>query len=250
MRDTVEAARERIRRAFRSNKIGGKAPRKRYGLTDAELAELRAVITPGAKRNPFKPALQFRDHVIIELMLATGLRRGELLKLKLSHLPFGPKNTLTVERSPDDKEDGRRNEPQVKTREREIPVPKPLAVKLWRYAQKYRKPGRHPYLFTSHRGGSPLDAAGVNGVFSLLVKRCFPDLRGKLHPHILRHTFNNRLMDKALELGWSDDRRNKVQTYLNGWSENSSMPEIYTRRLVEAEAMVLAEKYQAELYRS
>jgi hypothetical protein len=57
-------------------------------------------------------------------------------------------------------------------------------------------------------------------------------------------------MDKALELGWSDDRRNKVQTYLNGWSENSSMPEIYTRRLVEAEAMVLAEKYQAELYRS
>ncbi len=146
--------------------------------------------------------------------------------------------------------DVRRNEPQVKTREREIPVPKPLAVELWRYAQKYRRPGRHPYLFTSHRGGVPLDAAGVNGIFSLLVKRCFPNLQGKLHPHILRHTFNNRLMDKALELGWSDDRRNKVQTYLNGWSENSSMPEIYTRRLVEAEAMVLAEKYQAELYRS
>ena len=250
VRDTVEAARERIRRAFRSNKVGGRAPRKRYGLTDPELAELRAVVTPGAKRNPFKPALQFRDHVIIELMLATGIRRGELLKLKLSHLPFGPKTTLTVERSPDDKEDVRRNEPQVKTREREIPVPKPLAVELWRYAQKYRRPGRHPYLFTSHRGGVPLDAAGVNGIFSLLVKRCFPNLQGKLHPHILRHTFNNRLMDKALELGWSDDRRNKVQTYLNGWSESSSMPEIYTRRLVEAEAMVLAEKYQAELYRS
>lgn len=90
----------------------------------------------------------------------------------------------------------------------------------------------------------------MNGIFSLLVKRCLPHLRGKLHPHILRHTFNNRLMDKALELGWSDDRRNKVQTYLNGWSENSSMPAIYTRRLVEAEAMVLAERYQAELYRS
>ena len=48
-------------------------------------------------------------------MLATGIRRGELLKLKLSHLPFGPKATLTVERSPDDKEDVRRNEPQVKS---------------------------------------------------------------------------------------------------------------------------------------
>ena len=188
VRDTVEAARERIRRAFRSNKVGGRAPRKRYGLTDPELAELRAVVTPGAKRNPFKPALQFRDHVIIELMLATGIRRGELLKLKLSHLPFGPKTTLTVERSPDDKEDVRRNEPQVKTREREIPVPKPLAVELWRYAQKYRRPGRHPYLFTSHRGGVPLDAAGVNGIFSLLVKRCFPNLQREItSPHSPAH---------------------------------------------------------------
>jgi integrase len=247
---SVEAARERIRRAFRSNKVNGRAPLKRYGLSDAELTELRAVVTPGAKRNPFKPALQFRNHVIIELMLATGLRRGEVLKLKLSHLPFGPKHTLTVERSPDDKEDSRRNEPQVKTREREIPIPKPLAVELWRYVQKHRKPARHSYLFTSQRGGVPLDAAGVNGIFSLLVKRCFPGLEGKLHPHILRHTFNNRLMDTARELGWSDDRRQKVQTYLNGWSDNSRMAETYTRRLVEAEAMVLAEKYQAELYRS
>lgn len=250
VRDTVESARETIRRAFRSNKISGKAQRKRYGLTDEEIAQLRAAVAPGARQNPFKPALQFRNHVIIELMLAAGLRRGELLKLKLSHLPVGPKNTLTVERSPDDKEDGRRNEPQVKTREREIPIPKPLAVDLWRYVQTHRKAGRHPYLFTSHRGGNPLDPAAVNGIFSLLVERCFPDLRRKLHPHILRHTFNHRLMDKALELGWSDDRRNKVQTYLNGWSENSSMPETYTRRLIEAEAMVLAEKYQAELYRS
>jgi integrase len=250
VRETVEAARERIRRAFRSNKVNGRAPLKRYGLSDAELTELRAVVTPGAKRNPFKPALQFRNHVIIELMLATGLRRGELLKLKLGHLPFGPKHTLTVERSPDDIEDSRRNEPQVKTREREIPIPKPLAVELWRYVQKHRKPARHSYLFTSQRGGVPLDAGGVNGIFSLLVKRCFPGLEGKLHPHILRHTFNNRLMDTARELGWSDDRRQKVQTYLNGWSDNSRMAETYTRRLVEAEAMVLAEKYQAELYRS
>ncbi len=249
VRDTVEVARERIRRAFRSNKLGGRAAQKRYGLTDEELAELREVVTPGARRNPFKPGVQFRNHIIVELMLATGLRRGELLKLKLTHLPLGPKNTLTVERSPDDKQDGRRNEPQVKGREREIPIPKPLAVEVWRYAQKHRKPGSHPYLFTSQRGGSPLDAAGVNRIFSLLVERCFPRLHGRLHPHVLRHTFNNRLMDKALEMGWSDDQRKKVQTYLNGWRENSSMPEVYTRRLVEAQAMELAAKYQAELYR-
>ena len=55
VRDTVEAARERIRRAFRSNKIGGKAPRKRYGLTDAELAELRAVSRREPSETPSSP---------------------------------------------------------------------------------------------------------------------------------------------------------------------------------------------------
>jgi len=123
-------------------------------------------------------------------------------------------------------------------------------VELWRYAQKHRKPGRHPYLFTSQRGGVPLDVSGLNGIFSCLVRRCFPDLRGKLHPHNIRHTFNNRLLEKARELGWSDDQQQKVQTYLNGWAEGSIMPEIYTRAVVEAQAMELAERYQAELYRS
>lgn len=249
-RTSAETSRERIQRAFRSNKLAGKSLRKRYGLDENEIAELRAVVRPACPRNPFKPTVRFRNYVIVELMLATGLRRGEVLKLKLRHLPQGPKNTLTVERAPDEKGDPRRNEPAVKTREREIPIPKALAVELWRYAQKHRKPGRHPYLFTSQRGGVPLDVSGLNGIFSCLVRRCFPDLRGKLHPHNIRHTFNNRLLEKARELGWSDDQQQKVQTYLNGWAEGSIMPEIYTRAVVEAQAMELAERYQAELYRS
>lgn len=250
VRETVEMSRERIQRAFRSNKLGGKAVKKRLGLNEKEVAELREAIRPGNLRNPFKPAVQFRNYVIVELMLATGLRRGEVLKIKLSHLPIGPKNTLTVQRAPGDKDDTRRNEPAVKTREREIPIPKSLAVELWRYAQKHRKPGKHPYLFTSQRGGAPLDVSGMNWIFGCLVGRWFAHLRGKLHPHNIRHTFNNRLMEKARELGWSDDQQQKVQTYLNGWAEGSAMPEIYTRAVIEAQAMELAEKYQAELYRS
>lgn len=247
---TADTSRERIERAFRSNKLAGRSLRKRYGLDEEEIAELREVIRPESPRNPFKRRVRFRNHLIVELMLATGLRRGEVLKIKLSHLPQGLKNTVTVQRVPDEKDDTRRNEPAVKTREREIPIPKALAVELWRYAQKHRKPGRHPYLFTSQRGGVPLDVAALNGIFSSLVRRCFPHLRGKLHPHNIRHTFNNRLLEKAQEMGWSDDQQRKVQTYLNGWAEGSVMPEIYTRAVIEAQAMELAEKYQADLYRS
>jgi integrase len=250
IRESVETGRERIQRAFRSNKLGGRAVRVRLGLTEQEVAELREVVKPEGRRNPFKPAVRFRNYVIVELMLATGLRRGEVLKVKLSHLPRGPKQTLTVQRAPDDKDDTRRNEPAVKTREREIPIAKSLAVDLWRYAQKHRKTGKHSYLFTSQRGGVPLDVAGINWIFSSLVRQCFPHLRGKLHPHNIRHTFNNRLLEKARDLGWSDDQQQKVQTYLNGWAEGSIMPEIYTRAVIEAQAMELAEKYQADLYRS
>lgn len=250
IRDTVETAKERIRRAFRGNRMGGRTPRQRFGLTPDEVAALRQVITPGAQQNPFKKPLQFRNYLIIELMLATGVRRGELLKIKLQHLPQGPKDTLTVERSPDDKQDSRRNEPQVKTRGREIPLPKTLAIDLWKYAQQHRKRGNHSYLFTSHRNGAPLDSAGVNWIFDLIVSRCFPELKGRLHPHILRHTFNHRLVEQALLLGWSDAERHKVQVYLNGWSDGSTMPAVYSRGAIEAQAMELAERYQASLYQS
>ncbi len=246
----TETTRERIRRAFRSNKVAGRSVRKRYGLDDAEVDELRKAIRPESRQNPFKPAMRIRNQVIVELMLATGLRRGEVLKLKIGHLPKGPKDTLTVERAPDEKGDSRRNEPAVKTREREIPIPKALALALWRYVQKERKTGTHSYLFTSQRGGTPLDASGLNGIFRCLVRRCFPRLHGKLHPHNIRHTFNNRLIERARDLGWSDSQLQKVQAYLNGWTEGSVMPEIYSRTVIEAQARELAEHYQAELYRS
>lgn len=246
--ETVDSATARINRAFRSNYKGGKTSPPRYGLTHEEVVELRECIKPGTEQNPFKRPLQFRNYLIVELLLVTGIRRGELLKLKLKHLPQGPKKTLTIERSPDDNEDARKREPQVKTLGREIPIPKPLAVDLWKYAQKYRKRGNHTYLFTSNRGGIPLDSAGVNWIFQLLVERCLPHLKGRLSPHILRHTFNDRLTEEAMALGWDEDQRGKTQRYLNGWSEDSKMPDIYTRRIIEAQAMTIAESFQAKLY--
>ncbi|HEX8131594.1 MAG TPA: site-specific integrase [Pyrinomonadaceae bacterium] len=247
IKETVENVKESLQNAFRGNQIGGESI-PRQGLTIEEVAQLREVIKPGAKRNPFKASLQFRNHVIIELMLATGIRRGELLKIKLRHLPYGPKITLSIERAPDDPEDTRRNEPRVKTLEREIPLPKWLAKALWEYARKHRKKGNHPYLFTSNRDGSPLGLAAINFIFSLLVQKCFPNLDGRLSPHIMRHTFNSGIQDKGMELGWDEERVKKVQKYLGGWNEQSTMADRYARRFIEAQASEVAEKYQTALY--
>ncbi|MET0462602.1 MAG: site-specific integrase, partial [Chitinophagaceae bacterium] len=247
IKKTVENAKESLRNAFRSNHIGGEsAPRQ--GLALEEVAELREVIRPGARRNPFKAKLQFRNYLIIELMLATGIRRGEVLKIKLSHLPHGPKVTLTIERSSDDPLDTRRKEPKVKTLGREIPIPRWLAKALWEYARKSRKKGHHPYLFTSNLDGAPLSLDAINYIFSHLVKKCFPHLKDQLYPHILRHTFNSGIQGKGTELCWDEEQIKKVQRYLGGWTEQSAMPDRYARRFIEAKALEVAEKYQAALY--
>jgi len=247
VRETVEKAKESVRRAFYGNRVSGKTAPK-MGLAKEELEALRRVIKPGAAGNPFKKSVQFRNYLIITLMLMTGIRRGELLKLKMSHLPHGPKETLTIARAPDDKGDPRRKEPQVKTLGREIPITKAFAKSLWEYALKHRRKGAHQYLFTSHRGGVPLDAGGVNWIFALLVRECFPKLKGRLHPHVMRHTFNDWLVWQARESGWTDKQCDDTQKYLNGWSDNSNMPQNYTRRVIEAQALELAEKYQNHLY--
>lgn len=248
VRETLKVAISRVRRAFRSNHKAGQTTVKRYGLSRKDVEEIREVMRPKASQNPFRRSTQFRNQLIFELMLATGIRRGELLKIKLQHLPVGSKTTLSIIRAPDDKDDLRRHEPQVKTRMREIPLPRQLCVELWKYVQKHRKNNCTPYLFTSARHGAPLDSGGVNWIFSFLVKKCFPHLQGKLTPHAMRHTFNEMLVESARSLDWNEAQIKDLQRYLNGWSENSEMPAHYTRRLIEAQAMEVAERFQQALY--
>jgi len=54
---------------------------------------------------------------------------------------------------------------------------------------------------------SPASVAGCPWMFrgernlQLSCKALLPGFTGKLHPHNIRHTFNNRLLEKARELG-------------------------------------------------
>jgi len=247
--ENLETASKRIHRSFSCERKGGHTVLKRHGLSHEELEEIRQVIKPGAKQNPFKKAVQFRNHLIFELMLATGVRRGELLKIKLAHLPLGPKTTLSIVRAPDDKADPRRHEPQVKTRMRDIPLHRTLSIDLWRYVQRHRKKaGNDQYLFTSTRGGLPLASGSINWIFSFLISKRLPHLKGRLSPHTLRHTFNELLVEVAREQGREESQIKDLQRYLNGWSEQSDMPTRYTRRIIEDEAMKIAAEFQDSLY--
>src|ERR1017187_8824181 len=56
------------------------------GLTPTETTLLKQIILPGSALNPFKPDNQVRNWLMIEILLMTGLRCGELLKLKTTDI--------------------------------------------------------------------------------------------------------------------------------------------------------------------
>ena len=248
IRKRLRDAKRRIQRAFKAYKAVESVERaRRYGLTDNELQELRKLSIPGGPQNPFRKQIQNRNYLIIEIMLATGVRAGELLKMRLQDLPRGPKQTVSIVRQPDDAKDPRKDEPRVKTRSREIPIPRKLATELVGYVQKERGYCNHQYLFISSRGRAPLSRSGLSNIFSVIQAKSPVGTRA-VYPHLLRHTFNDLLMDRAKQTGMPDDVRIKVQNFLCGWVEGSSQSEVYTRRFVEAEALQLLGQYQQSLW--
>ncbi|MFJ3483158.1 hypothetical protein ACIPL1_07205 [Pseudomonas sp. NPDC090202] len=79
-----------VERRFESHIINVRPDRTRYrSLTDAQLQIIRTLIRPGALENPFPKRLQLRNWLMIELLLETGIRRGELLKLYTTDINQG-----------------------------------------------------------------------------------------------------------------------------------------------------------------
>ncbi|MCD9046722.1 site-specific integrase [Luteimonas sp. MHLX1A] len=74
-------------------------------------------------RNPFRnPDIQLRNAIIFGLFRHTGMRRGELLSLRLDQFDLGHEPLVWIRRNHDDKHDSRRHQPVAKTKERPMPL--------------------------------------------------------------------------------------------------------------------------------
>lgn len=198
--------------------------RKKEGLTKADEARLLQVIEPTSPQNPWGRgiskaaiALRHRNQLIVTLMLAFGPRRGDILKLHTGDVKaFGADPTLWIRRRPDDPHDPRDWEPNSKTKERILPLDPSLARMINEYINQHRtqtpKFKRSPYLFLASQSGTPLSSRAVNEIFEAL-KPLFP----VIHPHILRHTHNDRLAEYCKKSGISDKDMTDHAKYLNGW---------------------------------
>lgn len=209
------------------------------GLTEEELKTLFSIIDKNSALNPWKSSFaKTRNELIIFWLYEFGLRRGELLNIKMSDLNF-QEETVSILRRPDDSDDPRTNQPVVKTQARKLAMPKNLLDLTYSYLfgirEKLPESVYHPYLFVADKSGLPMSIPALNKVFSELRKSS-PDLPKNFSPHIMRHSWNDNFSKIMDAKDIPEEREKQIRSYLMGWSPTSDSASTYTKRHVEEKA--------------
>lgn len=130
--------------------------------------------------------IELRNHAIVELLYATGIRVSECCDLKLSGVNFKEGVMRVIGKG---------------SKERMVPFGHPAAQALEMYLQKGRPEldplHRQPFVFLGKRGGrlnrrTAWDVVEQGGVIAGIKK--------KLHPHLLRHSCATHLLAHGADL--------------------------------------------------
>lgn len=222
---------------------------QREGLPPEVVNRLLSVTSPESPENPWKgDSTRIRNSLVIRWLLELGLRRGELLNIKITDINFQSEELLVARRA-DDPEDPRKDQPTVKTRDRKLPLSSGLCAMTHIYITKARRliPGarRHPFLFVAMGTGAPLSLSSVNCLFSEL-REAFADELGAVTPHVLRHTWNDRFSEIMDNAKVPEPEEERMRSFLMGWSPTSKTALQYTRRHVRLKAQRVSLQMQAE----
>ncbi|VVD59242.1 integrase [Pandoraea horticolens] len=228
----------------------GASNRSRRALNDSMQERLWQVVHANSLENPWHGAhSRVRNELIIRWFMGLGVRRGELLGIKISDIDF-QSNTVFIARRADDFRDPRVRQPNAKTRDRLLPISDDLARRTRLYILNERRvfPAArgHAFLLVAN-GGAPLSLRGLNRIFASLGKR-HSELRD-VFPHILRHTNNYNFSKIADAMGMEPEMERKTRSQLMGWSETSGSAEVYTRRETERKARTASLLLQRKMVR-
>jgi integrase len=131
-----------------------------------------------------------RDKLIVRLLADTGIRRSELLALRITDIIEGDgRHTFLKIRGKGDKE-------------RLVPLAPALARRLRRFAEKTRHDANSTRIFISlrRRPGSgeyrPLTTSGMGQMIRILAETAKIDKR--VHPHLFRHSFATQMLRKGM----------------------------------------------------
>lgn len=229
----------RANRPSKPNK--SKMDRDERYLDESVVDAVAQALKPGSDRNPVRDhAVQVRNALMFMILRLTGIRRGELLNLKVDDVDFS-KNTLRVVRRPDSKGDTRAHQPTAKTRQRTIPLVPELIARIHEYVLRYRNKlsgaKRHGYLFITHKDGPtqghPLSISAFQK-WMLSVASIIED--SGIHAHALRHHWNYTFSLHCDITGMSPETVEKIRSYLMGWEETSGTARTYNKKATKQKA--------------
>ncbi|KPX71691.1 MULTISPECIES: tyrosine-type recombinase/integrase [Pseudomonas syringae group genomosp. 2] len=229
-----EALDARMPRHKGRNTIG-----QREGLQPEVAERLLNVTSPTSPENPWKgEGTSIRNALLVRWFYELGLRRGEVLNVRIPDIDFQSEQ-LTVARRADDPEDPRKDQPLVKTRDRKIPLSSGLCKLTHEYITNTRRAiggaRRHPFLFIAMGTGAPLSLSGVNAIFAEL-RNAFNGEFDTVTPHVLRHTWNDRFSEVMDRANISEAEEERMRSFLMGWAPTSKTSVNYTRRHVRLKA--------------
>ena len=169
---------------------GGLAPDK-Y-LSDAQLRKLRQYVKDKAdlarQRGSSRAII---DELVVELLVNTGIRASELVSLNIADLPVTHgKDGVWIR-------NGKGNVTRT------VDIPDKLKKRLERFVKLYRKgaKSKNP-LLVSTKGGRII----YRSIYEKIRKLGKQSGIGKLHPHMLRHTYLTRLYNVEHDLRFVQDQ--------------------------------------------
>lgn len=228
--------------------------RDEKGLGLKVVDDVLEYLRPGHPQNPFADqAVQQRNHLIVTLLRYLGIRRGELLNLRVEDVDFS-KSTISIVRRADTPLDSRRHQPLVKTKPRRIPINDALQKALSDYILRCRaccrRAKKHPYLLVTHKIGPSQGSPMSNSSFGKLMATVqgMSHEFSAIHAHAFRHTWNydfSCIADAAGNI--TPEQEQKMRAYLMGWSETSNTAVTYNRRHTKELAAQAALKFQGTL---
>ena len=174
----------------KAKKRGGLAPDK-Y-LSDTQLKKLRTYVKDKADLARMRGGSRgVIDELIVELLVNTGLRASELCNLNIGDLPVKHgKDCIWVR-------DGKGKV------SRSVDISEKLRQRLNRFVKLYRKSARaKSALLVSERG----DRIIYRSIYSKIKRLGEQSGIGKLHPHMLRHTYLTRLYNVEKDLRLVQDQ--------------------------------------------
>lgn len=237
--EQINSMTEQIKERRPSKKRRNVGLRER-SLNDTQLDALFEVIRLGSELNPFSIGVQRRNRLMILLMYYLGIRSGELLNIRIRDIDFAACRIKIVRRA-DEREDPRTREPNAKTRERILPLADTLVKELHDYItqdrRKIRYATKNDFLFITYKNGptvgQPISKVGYHKIISV-VRSVSPKLY-LMTGHMLRHTWNLKFSERmdAMDEEISEERQEKIRSFLMGWKEGSGTAAVYNKRFIK-----------------